>query len=324
MKNKKNILVTGGAGLIGSYLVEMLAKNYIDDKIIVIDDFSKGKKQNLSSVQDLIEIREGDLEDEKFSKEALYDCDVLYHLASRAYGIGYSLNNHYKILQHNERITNNIFETLSRKQPEYISVVSSSCVYDDDGPNTTNEIDVFQGQPEKANYGYGWAKRFLEQKAVLFALEKNIPVSICRPFNIYGERYNWVGEYSQAIPMLVKKILDGNNPVHVWGTGNQRRSYMHASDCARLILEISKIKYCKGPVNIGTEETIAVLDLVKMICEITGKNPEIICDVKQPEGRKIKSADMRLFYSLFPDFNLKMELKQGIIKMTDWYRQSFS
>ena len=324
MKTKKNIIITGGAGLIGSYLVEMLVADYTDQNIIVIDDFSKGKIENLSSIQDLIEIREGNLEDEKFTEKALDDCNILYHLASRAYGIGYSLNNHYKILQHNERITNNIFEILSRKQPEYISVVSSSCVYDDNGPDTVHEIDVFQGQPEQANYGYGWAKRFLEQKATLFALEKNIPISIFRPFNIYSERYNWVGEYSQAIPMLVKKILDGNNPVNVWGTGNQRRSYMHASDCARLILEISKIKYCEGPINIGTEETISILDLVKMICEITGKNPEIICDAERPEGRKIKSADMGLFYSLFPDFKLKMELKEGIIRMTDWYRQSFS
>ena len=90
--------------------------------------------------------------------------------------------------------------------------MSSSCVYDDNSPDYTPELEVFHGKPETANKGYGWAKRFLEQKATLFSEEMNIPIVIPRPFNIYGEKYCWAGEYSQAIPMLVKRILDGDNP----------------------------------------------------------------------------------------------------------------
>ncbi|CAG0998633.1 partial GDP-L-fucose synthase, partial [Rhodocyclaceae bacterium] len=181
-------------------------------------------------------------------------------------------------MAHNERITTNVIEALERQRPHHVLMASSSCVYDDNGPDTISELPLFEGSPERVNKGYGWAKRFLEQKATLLAEETGLPVTIVRPFNIYGERYRWVGKYSQAIPMLVKRIMDGENPVVVWGSGNQRRSYIHAHDCARMMMGLVEIGYTAGPVNIGTQETISMRDLVALICEVARVNPELSFD----------------------------------------------
>ena len=98
-------------------------------------------------------------------------------------------------------------EIFEENKPENLMITSSSCVYKDDGPETISERDLFEGNPENVNRGYGWAKRFLECKTKILSEETGIKSIIVRPFNIYGERYKWRGEGSQAIPMLVSKIL---------------------------------------------------------------------------------------------------------------------
>lgn len=320
-KNKK-VAITGGAGLIGSYVVEQLVG--LGAKVIVIDDFSKGRIENLSAVKDRVDIREGDLENLKFTTSALQDSDIVFHLASRAYGIGYSRGHATEVIQHNERITNNLFKTIEEITPEYVLITSSSCVYPDDGPDIIPELPVFSGEPEIANWGYGWAKRFLEQKAVIYSQETKIPIGIVRPFNIYGERYNWVGENSQAIPMLVKRIMDGENPVVVWGSGNQRRSYVHADDCARIMISIAQDKYCYSPVNIGTEDTVSISELVMLICKVGKVKPNIKYDLTKPEGRYVKSANVELLKNTITDLNLKVSLEEGIERMLEWYNITFS
>ena len=143
----KKIAVLGGAGLIGSYLTELLVSK--GHKVVVIDDFSKGKKENLKKIEDQIDIRYVDLENKKNLHNDLKDCRIFFHLASRAYGIGYSKNNHSKILLHNERITNNLISSLSKIKIEYFQCVSSSCVYDDNGPEKIKEEIEPKGIPEK-------------------------------------------------------------------------------------------------------------------------------------------------------------------------------
>lgn len=320
-KNTSAIAVTGGAGLIGSCLVDLLVER--GERVVVIDDFSKGSRQNLVRSIEQIEIREGDLEDRAFALEALAGCRTVYHLASRAYGVGYGQGHHLEILAHNERITTNIIESMERHRPEHVLITSSSCVYDDNGPDIIPELRLFLDNPERVNKGYGWAKRFLEQKTVLLTEETGIPATIVRPFNIYGERYQWVGEYSQAIPMLVKRIMDGENPVLVWGSGNQRRSYIHAHDCARMMIGLVDVSYTAGPVNIGTEETISVRDLVLMICDVAGVQPELVFDRTKPEGRAIKSSDTSLIKTILPGFAFDIPLREGIDRMLGWYKNTF-
>lgn len=315
------VAVTGGAGLIGSFLVDELVA--AGARVVVVDDFSKGLRDNLVGVAGRIEVREGDLEVVGFATEALAGCDTVFHMASRAFGVGYSSTHHLDMMEHNERITNNIFTALRRTAPRWVQVVSSSCVYPDDGPDTVAELPLFTGEPERVNWGYGWAKRFLEQKAVVFQGQTGIPVSIVRPFNIFAERYNWVGNASQAIPMLVKRVLDGEDPVVIWGSGRQRRSYLHAKDCARIMLRIFESGACE-PVNIGTEDTVSLHELVEAICDVSGRKPALEFDVTKPEGRFIKSADTRRLRQILRDEPIRtVTLDEGLGRMLGWYGRTF-
>lgn len=315
------ILVTGGAGLIGSALVELLVE--AGAAVTVIDDFSRGRTDNLAAVTGRIEVREGNLEDPAFAAKALADpADTVFHLASRAFGVAYSQGRHLAILHHNEAITHNLLTALAARPPRRLMVTSSSCVYPDDGPDVIPELPVVTGEPEAVNRGYGWAKRLLEIKTGLFAEETGVPATIVRPFNIYGERYNWAGRFSQAVPMLVKRVMDGEDPVVVWGSGRQRRSYIHAEDCARMMRDLVAAGVSGEPVNLGTEETVTIADLVAAIARSAGRSPRIETDTTKPEGRFIKSADTTRFQAALPDFELSVDLDAGLARMIDWYRRT--
>ena len=176
--DKKEIFVTGGAGLIGSFLSEILLRNGY--KVFVVDDFSKGKIENLKNIENDIEIIETDLQDFAKANKVLKKAKNVFHLASRAYGVGYSSKNHIETLLHNEKITNNLLEIFESNKPENLLITSSSCVYMDEGPDTIGERELFEQEPEKVNKGYGWAKRFLEQKFLLLAEINNINLKIVR------------------------------------------------------------------------------------------------------------------------------------------------
>jgi nucleoside-diphosphate-sugar epimerase len=318
---KGTIVITGGAGLIGSFLAERLVA--AGAHVIVADDFSKGRRAYLRPVLDRIDLREGDLEVPEVMAHALEGADVVFHLASRAYGVGYSAGNHLAILAHNERITNNLIAALARRPVRHLLVASSSCVYSDDGPDTVAELPLFSGEPEMANWGYGWAKRFLEQKALILSREIGIPLTIVRPFNIYGERYTWVGNASQAIPMQVKKIMDGDDPVVIWGSGTQRRNYLHAIDCADVMAGLVEAGFT-GAVNIGTEDTVTLREMVETICRLANRRPKLVTDISKPEGRRVKSSDSTLLRRAYPGFERRIGLEDGIGRMIAWYDATFS
>ncbi|KZB70926.1 MULTISPECIES: NAD-dependent epimerase/dehydratase family protein [Thalassospira] len=317
----KKVVVTGGAGLIGSYLTELLIDD--EDEVVVIDDFSKGKKENLDNVRSGIKLVQADLEEPDVADDVFTGVDTVYHLASRAYGVGYSSRHHLDMLEHNERLTNNVLRAARVRGVKRMLITSSSCVHRDDGPDTVGELALFDGEPEVVNWGYGWAKRFLEQKAAIYARETGMQMTVVRPFNIYGERYRWMGTDSQAIPMLVKKVLDNTGKVEIWGSGKQRRNYMHALDCARIMKQLVTGNVCDGPVNIGFSETVSVTELVEMICRAANVTPELEYDETKPEGRFIKSSDPCRLLSLLPGFEQKIPLEEGVGRMIGWYKDTF-
>jgi len=323
MKSKiKKVAVLGGAGLIGSHLVELLVSK--GHKVVVVDDFSKGKKSNLKKVKDKIKIRRFDLEKKKNLYNVIKDCNVFFHLASRAYGIDYSKNNNKKILSHNEKITNNLISALLKIKVDYFQCVSSSCVYDDNGPRKIKEEIEPKGYPEKANLGYGWAKRLLEKKITMASKLLNFPLTIVRPFNIYSERYNWLGKNSQAIPMLVKKIMESNKKLEIWGTGKQRRNYMHAKDCAEIMYRIFKKKFSTYPVNIGYENTVSLKELCLKICKLSNKSPKFFYNTNKPQGRFIKSSNSTLLNKITSNYKPKISLDEGLMLMIKWYKKNFN
>jgi UDP-glucose 4-epimerase len=320
--SQKTVGVTGGLGLIGSFLCEELLE--IGAKVVLVDDESKGTWKYIPFTESQVDYRRGTLEDASFAQEALEGCEIAFHLASRAYGVGFSQQNNFEMFRFNDLINSNVLDSIAANRVSQALVTSSSCVYPDDGPTPMPDTIPFGGEPERVNWGYGWAKRILEQKAVIYQKETGIPITVVRPFNIYGERYNWVGENSQAIPMLVKRILDGESPVVIWGSGNQRRNYLHARDCARVMLKLLENGYYERPINIGREETVSVKELAQMIAEAGSLEIEIATNRDKPEGRFIKSADSKLLTAALGNgFTWTTPLERGLSLMVEWYRETF-
>ena len=318
----KTVAVTGGLGLIGSFLCEQLVA--AGARVILVDDESKGTWKYVPELRDKVEYRKCDLTQPRAALEAIAGAEYVFHLASRAYGVGFSQKNNFEMFRFNDLVNTNVLDAIAHHRPTQALVVSSSCVYSDEGPTPMSDNQSITGEPERVNWGYGWAKRVLEQKAVIYAKETGVAITVVRPFNIYGEHYNWVGESSQAIPMLTKRLLDGENPMIIWGTGNQRRNYIHALDCARIMIRLMENGYHERPVNIGREETVSVRDLVGRLAKVSSKDVEVVCDRSKPEGRFIKSGDSSLLLAaLGDDFAWQISLEEGLRRMTQWYQVTF-
>ena len=318
----KTIAVTGGLGLIGSFLTTELSK--VAKEVIVVDDESKGNWRYIPDMKEKVDYRKGTLEDREFAIQSLEGADMVFHLASIAYGVVFSQANNFEMFRFNDLINTNVLDAIAIHKPEHALVTSSSCVYPDDGPTPMPDTYPITGEPERVNWGYGWAKRILEQKAVIYQKETGVPMTVVRPFNVFGEHYYWVGENSQAIPMLLKRIMDGENPVLIWGSGNQRRTYMHAQDCAHIMMRLVENGFYERGINIGFEETISVKELVLTISQEAGKEIEIITDRTKPEGRFIKSADSRLLKAAMGgDFDFQVPFREGIRRMLTWYDINF-
>lgn len=317
----KPVLVSGGAGFIGSYLVEQLVE--VGCWVRVVDNLEKGNLANLAQVMQDIEFQQVDLRNPDTCLEVTASIDVVMNLAAKTSGMIYSASHHGEMLTANTMLSLNVLDAAYRNGvPRYL-VVSSSCVYPDDAPVPTPELPAFLGEPERPNAGYGWAKRFAELQARYYAEEYGMEIAIARPFNAYGGRYVWQGESSHVIPTLVKKVCDGRSPVVVWGSGNQRRNFLHARDIAQMMMLLTERYACADPVNLAFEETVSIRELISMIIDLSGKEIEVRYDETKPEGRVVKSADSSKLRKIMPDFRPSVSLQDGILEMLKWYEDTF-
>ena len=318
----KRVLVGGGCGFLGSYIVPQLVE--AGARVCVVDNLDNGQIENLRPVAGQVEFIEADLRD-----AAVCDCvtrqkDVMINLAARAFGMEYSRSHNGEMLVYNLLCTLTPLEAARQNGVERCLIVSSSCVYPDDAPIPTPELDVFTGMPESVNEGYGWAKRIQELAGAYYAREHQMKTSIVRPFNPYGGNYRWGSEEkAHVIPALVKRIMDGEDPVMAWGSGQQRRNFLHASDAAHLMLKIIEKDAVAIPVNIGYDYDVTIAELVSLICEVSGKHPKIVFDTSKPEGRFRKCADATRLREITDGYEPKISLRQGIAEMIDWYQRSF-
>jgi nucleoside-diphosphate-sugar epimerase len=317
------VLVGGGCGFLGSYLVPELVGS--GAQVTVADNLSNGDLARLGVVQQQCRFVEADLRDAAICERLVERQDVVFNLAAKAYGMEYSRFHNGEMLVYNLLCSLALLEAARQKDVSRFVVFSSSCVYPDDAPVPTPELDTFTGLPERVNEGYGWAKRMQELAASYYSRDYGMKLTVVRPFNPYGANYRWGSEEkAHVVPALVKRILDGQeDPVVIWGSGRQRRNFLHAGDAARLILLVTEADTSAEPVNIGYEEDTSIADLVTLICELAGRTPRIEFDTSKPEGRFRKCADSARLRRLTEGYVPRVSLRDGILEMLDWHRRSF-
>jgi nucleoside-diphosphate-sugar epimerase len=318
----KRVVVGGGCGFLGSYLVPRVVA--AGARITVVDNLENGDVSALQPVRGDLEFVEADLRERAVCEDVLQDAELFVNLAAHASGIAFSRTHHGDMLIDNILTGLVPLRAAGRQGVPHVVLVSTSCVYSEDAPVPTPELDPLAGAPEAVNEGYGWAKRMHELAGAYYARERGMQVTVVRPFNLYGANYPWRSmERAHVIPSLVKRVLDGEDPLVVWGSGEQRRNFLHGSDAAELLMRVIA-RAPRGPVNIGYEEDTSIAELVALICDVTGRRPQLRFDRTRPDGARRKAADSTRLRSLVGGYTPRMSLRDGIQEMVEWYQQTFA
>lgn len=317
-ENKK-VLVTGGAGFVGSHLVEML----VAQKAIVrvVDNLENSSLKNLDKVKGKIEFIKANLGDFERVKEVYKKQEVVFHLAAKVGGIEFNRLHLGTMFRDNVLINVNSLEAARKAGVERFLVVSSACIYQRDCFIPTPEEEGFEGVPEPTNEGYGWAKRMAEVQGRLYSQEFGMKIGIVRPYNCYGPRDHFDPEKSHVIPALIKRIFDGEAPLVVWGSGNQSRAFLYVEDFARGLMEAIEKYPVPDPINIGTAEEIKIKDLVRLLLKLSDKSPKVIFDTSKPEGQPRRNCDTKKAKEKI-GFKAKVKLSEGLKQTINWYKEN--
>jgi UDP-glucose 4-epimerase len=319
----KRVTVTGGAGFIGSHLVNRLVQ--LEANVTVVDDLSRGRIENLEKSRNAIRFIRGDLRDSTIAEEVCRDADIVFHLAAIVGGVK-KMQTFQTLSSMIPVVDYNVFEACRKRDVKHLLYTSTACVY----PvflQTKEYTHYLLKEEDALKYGampeslYGWCKLLGEITARRYHDEYGIDVSIVRDFNVYGEREDFDLETGHVIPALVRKCVEKHNPVIVWGSGDQERSFVHVSDVVDgMILASEKIKDAT-PVNLGTQERIKIKELAKLILKLTGHNTEIIFDPTQPQGVFTRCPDLSRARNLL-GWQHTISLEDGLKRTIEWYKQT--
>jgi UDP-glucose 4-epimerase len=265
-------LLTGGAGFVGSHLLDQLVDR--GDSVIVLDDFSTGRKENIAhhSQNKAVEVIEGSILDAGLVDKLVNKSDRVFHLAA-AVGVFNIVKYPLESLTTNIKGSENVFEAcLKHKKP--VLITSSSEVY---GKNTSDllreDSDRVVGAPQKIRWSYSDAKAIDEAMAIALNQQKGLETRIVRLFNTVGPRQ--IGRYGMVVPRFVEAALK-NEPLTIYGTGKQTRCFGHVSDVVDAILKVDGCVEAIGkPINIGVNQEISILDLAKKVIERSGSKSTI-------------------------------------------------
>lgn len=311
----KKVLVTGGCGMMGSYVTELLVAQ--GARVRVADDLSRGSTDFIAGVFDSVEFLKRDLTDLDACREVCRGQEVVMNLAAKVTGIEYNLTHQREMFETNLLLQRNVIHAAAEADTKRFLQVSTACVYPHDAAVPTPESEGTRGTPEPTNEGYGWAKRMGERLAEYYTRETGMECVIARPFNAYGPRDNFDEAESHVIPALIQRILRGDDPVEIWGSGNQKRVFVHARDVARgMILAAEKAKAAM-PLNIGHDRMVSIRELFEILCRVLGRNPKAFYDPGKPEGYPARAADTTQLRQI-TGFTPSTTLEEGIRELVEW------
>ena len=264
-------LVTGGAGFIGSHLVDFLILR--GDEIVVLDNLSTGEVKNLHNVKTKISFIQGSVLDKLSVDKLVAQSDYVINLAA-ALGVLNIVNKPLESLKTNLQGTEIVLEACD-KYRKPVLIASTSEIYGKNDKVPLNEEDNrIIGHPLKSRWSYSEAKAVDESLAYFYYLENKLPIRIVRFFNTVGPRQ--VGNYGMVLPRFVKAALN-DKPVEVYGSGDQIRCFCHVDDAVRALISIIDSEDTIGEVfNVGNNQQISIIDLAKKVIEITGSKSEVI------------------------------------------------
>ncbi len=305
--SRQRIVVTGGAGFLGSFVVEKLR--------------ARGCREIM-----VPRSRDYDLVDGAAVKRLLADArpDLVIHLAARVGGIGANRENPGRFFHDNLMMGVQLVEEARKAGVGKLVLLGTICSYPKFAKVPFTEDDLWNGYPEETNAPYGLAKKMLLVQAQAYRQQYGTNAIVLFPVNLYGPRDNFDLHSSHVIPALIRKVdaamQQGDEEVEIWGDGTPTREFLYVEDCAEGILLAAERYDGADPVNLGNGREIAIKEIATLIGRLMGYSGRFVYDPSKPNGQPRRCLDVRRARQRF-GFEAKTSLEDGLARTIAWWRE---
>lgn len=303
--HSKRVVVTGGAGFLGSFVVERLLEQQVGQ--VFVPRRTDCDLRNGNAVRAFLQKTRP---------------DVVIHLAARAGGIGANRAHPAEFFYDNLLMGTQLLHECWQFGVEKFVAVGSVCSYPKFTPVPFREEDFWNGYPEETNAPYGLAKKMLLVQSQAYRQQYGFNSIYLIPVNLYGPRDNFDLETSHVIPALIRKFIEaqekGEKTVTVWGTGSPTREFFYVEDAAEAILLAAERYNESDPVNLGSGVEVSIRELAETIARLTGFQGQIRWDTTRPDGQPRRCLDTRKAEQLF-GFRATTPFEEGLNRTIAWY-----
>lgn len=309
----KKVAVLGGAGFVGSHLVEKLLKE--GAVVRVVDNLSNGNMDNLAGLD--FQFFKLDLRNYRDCLKAVENQDYVFNLTAKVANVQYNRTHQEEMFEENMLLQMYPIKAAHEMGVKKFLQASSVCVYPHDAIIPTPETEGERGRPEDTNEGYAWAKRMGEVLARFYS-EKGMPCVVSRFTNVYGPR-DYFDDNSHVIPAFIIRALNEKKIV-AWGTGEQQRSFLYVEDAATGLIKIMEFAQDSNPINVGGCEMVSMSNLLNIVVKLLGTDNEIEWDTTRPNGHEKRESDVTRLKEI-TNWTAETPLEEGIKKTIDWYNR---
>lgn len=300
----KTVVITGGAGFLGSHLVELL-KTKNPKKIIV----PRSKDYDLREKTDCAKL--------------VKDVDIVIHLAANVGGIGYNQEYPGALFYDNLMMGIHLMEEARKAKVKKFVGIGTICAYPKFTPVPFKEENLWNGYPEETNAPYGLAKKMLLVQAQAYRQQYNFNGIYLLPVNLYGPGDNFDPKSSHVIPALIKKFVDAQeknqSSVEIWGTGKPTREFLYVEDAARAIMLATESYNSSEPINLGSSFEISIRELAQTIKKVVGYKGKVVFNTDKPDGQPRRKLDVSKAKKEF-GFESQVSFEEGLQKTVEWYK----
>ncbi len=307
----KRVIVTGGAGFLGSFVQEKLKQRGAAEILVPhIEDY------DLVDIQDIHRMYDTFLQPSPLST-------IVIHLAALAGGIGANRLRPADFFYINLMMGVQLMHEAWRRGVDKFVAIGTICAYPKFTPMPFREDELWDGYPEETNAPYGLAKKMLLVQAQAYREQYGFNAIYLLPVNLYGPRDNFNLQTSHVIPALIRKFLEakarGDGQVVLWGDGSPTREFLYVEDAAEGILLAAERYNGAEPVNLGSGMEISIKDLALLIARLSGYSGEFVWDTSKPNGQPRRALDVSRAEQSF-GFRAGMPFEEGLRRTIDWYR----
>lgn len=305
IKNKK-VVITGGEGFLGKYVVTEIKKK--NPRSLIIPNHKKN-----------------DLRSRKNCENIVKGADIVIHLAAQIGGIGFIDELPGEIFYNNTIMGIELMEAARKAGVKKFVTIGTVCEYPKNSPRPFKEEDLWNGYPEDVTAPYGWAKKILIVQSNAYRKQYGFNSIHLMPVNLYGPNDNFDKKLSHVIPALIRRFVlakqNNQKTVDVWGSGKATREFLYITDAAKAIVMATEKYDSSEPLNLGTGIETSIKDVVNLIKDEISYTGKIVWDSKKPDGQPRRRLDISKMKNMI-GFKPEVSIKEGLKETIKWYQKS--